>query len=203
MKQLILKALKLTFRTLLKLLFRVELVGEEHYHAAGERVLIVANHTSFLDAALLTLFLPGKPTFAINTEMAQRKIFRPFYAFATLFPMDPTNPLSTKALIKYLKGDRKAVIFPEGRITTTGSLMKIYDGPGMVAEHAESTILPVRIDGAERSPLSRLQGIVPLRWLPKIKITILPRRASSRRRGSAATNSANTRASGSTASWSI
>jgi len=176
MKQLILKTLKLAFRSLLVLLYRVDIKGLEHYHAAGKRVLIVANHTSFLDAALLTLFLPGKPTFAINTEISQRLIFRPFLAFATLFPMDPTNPLSTKSLINYLKGDRRAVIFPEGRITVTGSLMKIYDGTGMVAERADATVLPIRIEGAQLTPFSRLRGVIKLRWFPKVTMTILPAR---------------------------
>jgi len=31
---------------LLDLFFRVEVKGLEHYHAAGDKVLIVANHTS-------------------------------------------------------------------------------------------------------------------------------------------------------------
>ena len=52
---------------LLRLLYRVELRGIENYAAAGERVVIVANHVSFLDAVLIACFLPGRPTFAINS----------------------------------------------------------------------------------------------------------------------------------------
>ncbi len=48
---------------ILKTLYRVEIKGLEHYQAAGERVVIIANHTSFLDAALLSSFLPDKLTF--------------------------------------------------------------------------------------------------------------------------------------------
>ena len=49
---------------------------------------------------------------------------------------DPTNPMSTKSIINEIRGDRKCVIFPEGRITVTGSLMKVYEGPGMMANKA-------------------------------------------------------------------
>ncbi len=43
---------------LLKLIYRIEVRGIEHYYAAGERVLIIANHQSFLDPLLLSACLP-------------------------------------------------------------------------------------------------------------------------------------------------
>ncbi|NIR98137.1 MAG: AMP-binding protein [Gammaproteobacteria bacterium] len=164
-------------RWLLRRLYHVRLEGLDHFAQAGERVLVIANHTSFLDALLLAAFLPGKLTFAVNTHIARRRLFRLFLALAHIFPMDPTNPLSVKSLVRYLRKDRKAVIFPEGRITVTGALMKIYDGPGLVADKADATVLPVRIDGAQYTPFSRLRGRVRLRWFPPITLTVLaPRR---------------------------
>ena len=158
----------------LTLLYKVEVHGLEHYHAAGKRVLIVANHTSFLDPLLLGVFLPGEQTFAINTYISENPWMKPFRALAQLFPMDPTNPLASKALIKHLKEDKPAVIFPEGRITVTGALMKIYDGAGMVADRSGAVVLPVRIEGALYTPFSRMRGRVRLRWFPKITLNILP-----------------------------
>ena len=166
--------LKSLFRWLLTLLYQVEVRGIDHFAAAGKRVLIVANHISFLDPLLLGVFLPGRVTFAINTQIAQRWWVKPFLQFARVFEMDPTNPLSLKTLIHHLREDNKTVIFPEGRITVTGSLMKIYDGPGMVADKADATILPVRINGAEYTYFSKLRNLVRLRWFPKITIDILP-----------------------------
>ena len=168
--------LKHALRWLLATAYRAELTGIEHYHAAGQRVLIVANHTSFLDAALLAAFLPDKLTFAIDSYVAQRWWVRPFLALVDAFPMNPASPYATRALIRHLQTDRKAVIFPEGRITVTGALMKIYDGTGMVADKSGAMILPVRIDGAQYTPFSRLRGRVRLRWFPKIRLTVLPPR---------------------------
>lgn len=164
-------------RWVLKALYKVEVKGLEHLEGAGNRVLIVANHTSFLDAVLLVAFLPGKLTFAVNTFIAQNPLFKPFLALARIFPMDPTNPLSAKSLIRYLQQDNRAVIFPEGRITVTGALMKVYDGTGLVADKSEAVVVPVRIDGAQYTPFSRLRGRVRLRWFPPIRLTVLePRR---------------------------
>src|SRR4051794_13112890 len=109
-------------RALLRVLYRVRIVGIEHYAHAGKRVLIIANHTSFLDAVLLAVFLPGRLTFAINSDIARRWWVRPFLKLVDCFPLDPTNPYSLKSLIRYIAQDRHAAIFPEGRITVTGSL---------------------------------------------------------------------------------
>jgi acyl-[acyl-carrier-protein]-phospholipid O-acyltransferase / long-chain-fatty-acid--[acyl-carrier-protein] ligase len=164
---------KILYR-LLKLIYRVEVHGLQNYYQAGKRVLIIANHTSFLDPLLLGVFLPDRITFAINTQISQRWWLKPFLSLSQVFPMDATHPLSLKNLIHHLKTDTKTVIFPEGRITVTGSLMKTYDGTGMIADKSDAMILPIRISGGEYTHFSRLKNIVRQRFFPKITLTILP-----------------------------
>ncbi len=62
------------------------------------------------------------------------------------FPVDPANPFSTKTMVRAVRDGERLVVFPEGRITTTGALMKVYEGAGMVADKAEAPSVPVRID---------------------------------------------------------
>ncbi len=166
--------MRLIIKMLLSWIFRVQVTGLEHYSQAGERVLIVANHQSFLDALLLATFLPKQPFFAINSFVADRWYIKPFLALANTFPLDPTNPMATKTMIARLKQGGHCVIFPEGRITVTGALMKVYEGPGMIADKADAQILPVRIEGAQYTPLSRLKGKVRIRWFTPISLHILP-----------------------------
>jgi len=173
------KIIKAILHWLFTSLYQVEVKGLDYYHQAGDRVLIIANHTSYLDAVLLAIFLPDKLTFTVNTRIAKAWWVRPALSLVNFFPMDPTNPLSTKSLIKYLKQDHKAVIFPEGRITVTGALMKIYQGPGLVADKSGASLLPVRIEGAQYTPFSRMRGRVHLRWFPRITLSLLaPRNIS-------------------------
>jgi acyl-[acyl-carrier-protein]-phospholipid O-acyltransferase/long-chain-fatty-acid--[acyl-carrier-protein] ligase len=161
-------------RMVLTFLFRVEIKGLQHYSEAGERVLIIANHTSFLDAALIAAFLPEKLHFAVNSFIAKKWWMKLALMLVDAFPVDPTNPLATKSLIDLIKKDKKCMIFPEGRLTVTGALMKIYEGPGMIADKSGANLLPIRIDGAQYSRFSRLKGKVRRRWFPKITLTVLP-----------------------------
>lgn len=168
--------IKAFIRQILRLLYRVEVRGQEHLDEVAERTLVVANHTSFIDALLLYAFLPFPLTYAINTYHANRWYGRLAGKVAGLFALDPVNPLSIRALIRRVREGGSVVIFPEGRITVTGSLMKVYKGPGLVADRADATLLPVRIDGAQYTPFSRLRGRVRLSWFPKISLTIQPAR---------------------------
>ena len=59
-------------------------------------------------------------------------------------------------------------ILPEGRITVSGSLMKVYDGTAMIADKADAVVVPVRIEGAQRSRLSHLRnGEIKRRGSPR------------------------------------
>ena len=167
---------KSVVRATLKLLYRVEVNGIEHLPKPGEPAVVVVNHVSFLDGVLLGAFLPGKPTFAVNTHIARAWWVKPFLGLFRAFPVDPTNPLAAKAMIKTVREGRTLVIFPEGRITVTGALMKVFDGPGMVADKAGAPIIPVRLDGPQYTPFSRLKGKVRQRWFPKITLTVIPPR---------------------------
>lgn len=166
--------LKQVLHNLLRGVFRLEVHGLEHYAKAGKRVILIANHTSYIDGLLIAAVLPEKPAFAINSYMAERWWVKPFLILAKVFPVDSKSPYALREVIEAAKKEEKVLIFPEGRLTLTGSLMKIYEGPGMVAEKAEASILPIRIEGVQYSYFSILKGQFPRHLFPKITITILP-----------------------------
>ncbi len=164
------------FGLLFRLVYRMETKGLENCALAGDRVLIISNHTSFIDAALVASVLPWRVAFAVNTFIARRWWLKPLLCAVDSVAMDPSNPLSAKTLIDALKGGKRCMIFPEGRITVTGALMKVYEGPGMIADRSGAMILPVRIEGAQYTPFSRMKGKVKTRLFPKITLTFLPPR---------------------------
>lgn len=166
---------KIILRALLRLLFRVELRGDPSVFV-NERTLVVANHESFIDGLLLGLTMPVDAVYVVHQQIADRPLFRFLLSFVRHLAVESTSPLAMKQIVKLVESGQPVVIFPEGRITRTGSLMKVYDGAAFVAAKTGATVVPVRIDGAARSYFGRLAGVYPLKVFPKVTISIQPRR---------------------------
>ncbi|WP_292453881.1 acyl-[ACP]--phospholipid O-acyltransferase, partial [Mesorhizobium sp.] len=166
------------FRDFVSILFRaflrLEVEGLDNLKAAGKAPILALNHVSFLDGPLALTLTDEEPVFAIDYTIAQAWWMKPFMKLARALPLNPAKPMSTRTLIKIVQGGDPLVIFPEGRITVTGGLMKVYDGAAMVADKTGSMVVPVRIEGLEKSYFSRLTSQhVRHRLFPKVKVTIL------------------------------
>jgi acyl-[acyl-carrier-protein]-phospholipid O-acyltransferase/long-chain-fatty-acid--[acyl-carrier-protein] ligase len=162
--------------TMLRAFYRMEVKGAENLDPgkAGPNPIVALNHVSFLDAAVALSLMDKEPVFAIDYQIAQRWWVKPFLKLTRAMPLDPSKPMATRTLINAVKAGEPLVIFPEGRITVTGSLMKVYDGVGLIADKSGALVVPVRIDGLEATPFSRLsRSQVNRRWFPKVIVTVL------------------------------
>jgi acyl-[acyl-carrier-protein]-phospholipid O-acyltransferase/long-chain-fatty-acid--[acyl-carrier-protein] ligase len=172
---------KLVAKGLFKLVYRVEVQGLEHYHAVDQTeqpLLIISNHVSTLDGPLLDLFIPGETTFMVDASHTEKWYERFILNMCSFFTVDLHSPYAAKHMIAELKKGKQCMIFPEGRITTTGSLMKVYQGTAMVAEKTGAVVLPVHIGGAIYSKFSYLDGtkfaFIKQFWFPKITVSLQP-----------------------------
>jgi acyl-[acyl-carrier-protein]-phospholipid O-acyltransferase/long-chain-fatty-acid--[acyl-carrier-protein] ligase len=162
--------LSIVFRTL----YRLEVTGLENIAKAGDNAIIAMNHVSFLDPPIAMAILPKRPVFAVDVGISKRWWIQPFLPFVHTMALDPLKPMAMRAVINAVREGNMLVIFPEGRITLTGTLMKIYDGAAMIADKSDAMVVPVRIEGPEQTVFSRLRSTqVRRRWFPKIKVTIL------------------------------
>lgn len=165
-------------------ILRLEVKGLENFPEPGTRAIIAPNHVSLLDAPLLHATMPAHTTYAIDTHMAQQWWIRPFLGFVNWHSVDPTRPMGMRDLIAAVKGGEQLVIFPEGRLSVTGSLMKVYDGTALIADKADAFVVPVRIDGPERAmgwsymrPTQIAKALFPkttLTILPPVKLALDP-----------------------------
>lgn len=164
---------------LFRAFFRLEVKGLENLEKAGPTPILALNHVSYLDAVLALAITENgalrKPVFAIHSDIAKRWWVKPFLPLVNAVPLDPTKPMGTRTLIRLVEAGNPLVIFPEGRITVTGSLMKVYDGAAMVADKTRSMVVPIKIDGLEQTFASHLSSMQTRRRLfPKVRVTINP-----------------------------
>ena len=112
--------LKLIFKFILKLLYRVTVHGFEHYPQTQDPIIIIANHTTQLDSLLLYAWLPRTPVFVTNLHRSD--YLRGFQYFAPTEPIDPNNPKAIKKLIKVIQNGKNIMIFPEGQLNQNGRM---------------------------------------------------------------------------------
>jgi acyl-[acyl-carrier-protein]-phospholipid O-acyltransferase/long-chain-fatty-acid--[acyl-carrier-protein] ligase len=160
-------------RVLMRLLFRVRVYGELGRH---ERLLIVANHQSFVDGIALGAFLPFMPTWLVHQQQASRWFFALGLRFLPHLVVDTQSPMAIKTMVRLVEQGTPVMVFPEGRVSNTGGQMKVYDGPAFVAAKTGADVVVVQIDGLIYSKFSRMSGDFPRKWFPRVTITICPPR---------------------------
>lgn len=156
---------------LIRILFRLKIDHRDRLVFDGPTV-IMPNHVSFLDALLLYLMLPSSVWFVVNTEIASRPLVALALRFCNHVKIDNRNPYSLRTIISVVREVNPVVLFPEGRISNTGGLMKMYTGAALIAWKTNAKVFPIILRGPEYSLLSRIKDKVKPRWLPKIRIFI-------------------------------
>lgn len=159
---------------ILNTLYSIKVKGLDNYRAAKGRTIIIANNNSFLDPLIMAAVLPDDIAFVVDGTVAKRFWVRIFLKCIRHYPVDATNAMAVKTIIDEVKKGRKIVIFPEGRISTTGGVMKIYPGPAMIAEKSGAAILPVFIQGTEYSRFAYFGRKLRHRPATKFTVNIMP-----------------------------
>jgi len=165
--------IRAVFRLILRLVLRVEVNGDTRQLLHGKS-LIVANHDSLLDGVLLGLLLPGNPSVVVTREALGSGVVRVLMKAVPFVVLDPARPLAVKRLIRQVRQGGVVALFPQGRVTTTGGVMKMYDSAGIIASRCDADIIPVRITGTLHSWLGGTGGNFPRRWFPRVTLSIQP-----------------------------
>lgn len=166
---------KKTWRWVLTKLFKVEISGLENLPAAGQRALIIPNHTSYLDMLLISTFVDQKILFAMNEQWLESRAIRILASLMDVRPLVSSNPLTIKDMVEELKADKLCMVFTHGLVQDGNTRLKIYEGAAMMAYKADAPIVPIQISGARHTFFSRvLKKNANFRLFPKITLKILP-----------------------------
>ena len=150
-KKFVRKVTKGFFIALYKLVFRMEITGEENKTKAAENggFIICANHVNILDAVAVVVFSKEKIRFIGKYDLARIGIVR---WLAHLFDVIPikrnTQDLEAmKRCLKALKNNEILGIFPEGTRRGLAKNQKVKNGAAFMAMRAGVPVVPVGISG--------------------------------------------------------
>jgi acyl-[acyl-carrier-protein]-phospholipid O-acyltransferase/long-chain-fatty-acid--[acyl-carrier-protein] ligase len=130
-----------------RLLYRVRVLGVGHVPARGGAVLI-ANHLSYVDAAVLQLACPRPIRFVAYGGPGTNALLRLIFRLAGAIVIAPRQPSRwLRSSIAALNRGELICVFPEGGISRTGQLMGLRRGFELMARRARVPVVPVAIDG--------------------------------------------------------
>ncbi|HVU15896.1 MAG TPA: AMP-binding protein [Candidatus Didemnitutus sp.] len=168
--------MKALARLLLRFCFGFKAEGTESLHTPGP-VLLVPNHTSWLDWLFLYAVLDNDWKFVTSSTTANSNwILRRVMMNRRTFPVDQTSPYAVRDMAGYLEKGGRLVLFAEGRLSLTGSLMKIYDGTGFLVRRTNAKVITCYLRGANRLRFVRHHGW--RKWFPRVSAHFSPPRTA-------------------------
>ncbi len=115
-----------------------------------KRGLVCANHSSFLDPALiLCAFWKRRLHFLATADLFQSPVKKFFFSRMNCIPVDKQNFSmdSLHSVCDELKGDKMVIIFPEGSVhaESNGEVGEFKNGAMLMSYLAEADLIPMYI----------------------------------------------------------
>ena len=142
--------------------YRVHVIGRDHFPAKGG-ALLVCNHMSFVDAALLVAATDRPIRFIMHQDIYNHPVVKPFAKMGRAIPISseqhPRELLqSLHVASDALRNGEIVCIFAEGQITRTGQLLPFRRGLERIMKGVDTPIIPVNLDGVWGSIFSFERG---------------------------------------------
>lgn len=130
-------------------------------------VVLLPNHTSWVDWLFIAVCLDTSWRFVTSKEGARVSwVHRLVMINRFTFPVETDSPFAVKRIAEYLRSGGKLVIFPEGRLSRTGALMKLFEGTGFLLLKTNAKVITCHVRGAARLPFSPNPN--RKQWFPRV-----------------------------------
>ena len=142
--------------------YRARVIGRDNF-PEKTGALLVCNHMSFVDVALLVAATDRPIRFLMYQGIYDHPVVKPFAKILKAIPISseqhPREMLhSLKVASDALRNDEIVCIFAEGQITRTGQLLPFRRGLERIMKGVEVPIIPVNLDGVWGSIFSFERG---------------------------------------------
>ncbi len=115
-------------------------------------VIVVSNHSSFLDIPLICRTIPVNLHFTAKSQVKKMPLFGIYMMATGMIFIDRTNRQkainSINEAANLIRSGKNVLIYPEGRRSTNGQIGKFKKGAFHLAIKSGADIVPVGIKGA-------------------------------------------------------
>jgi long-chain acyl-CoA synthetase len=156
-----------------QLFARLRVEGLEHLADLDGPVVFAANHQSHMDTPVILAALPPRWRYRVAPAMAKEFFDAYFYPerhswgarltsglnyflaslFFNAFPL-PQREAGTRQTLRYIgeltSQGYSILIFPEGKRTERGEIIRFQPGVGMIAARLNLPVVPIRLEGLDR-----------------------------------------------------
>ena len=158
--------MKTLLRLLVRWLFRFRAYNEAVLNAPGP-VLLIPNHQTLIDWLFVGVCLDEDWRFVVSSVAARTSwLHRKISINRRTFLIDNTSPYSLKRMAEYLQAGGRLVLFAEGRLSRTGSLMKLFDGTGFLLHKTRAKVITCYLRGVDRQRLTVHRNLK--QWFPRV-----------------------------------
>ncbi|HWN96547.1 MAG TPA: AMP-binding protein, partial [Methylomirabilota bacterium] len=158
--------MKTLLRFLLRRLYGFRAYNEEVLKTPGP-VLLLPNHVSWIDWLFLLACTDEDWRCVVSAKAAQTSwLHRKIMINRRTFPIDTDSPYAVKHMAEFLAQGGRLALFPEGRLSRTGTLMKLFDGTGFLLHKTNAKVITCYLRGAHRLPLSPNPNCK--KWFPSV-----------------------------------
>jgi acyl-[acyl-carrier-protein]-phospholipid O-acyltransferase/long-chain-fatty-acid--[acyl-carrier-protein] ligase len=158
--------MKTLLRFFLRLLFGFRAYNEEVLKTPGP-VLLLPNHVSWLDWLFLLVCTDKDWKGVVSERTAHTSwLHRKIMINRRTFPIDTDSSYAVKHVAEFLAQGGRLALFPEGRLSRTGTLMKLFDGTGFLLHKTGAKVITCYLRGAHRLPASPNPN--RKKWFPRI-----------------------------------
>lgn len=156
-------------RALVHLIYRPKYYGFDKIPETGPAVLI-ANHVSYLDGLIIHAGCNRPVRYIIDKSIYEVPVVHHFMSRAGAIPIAPKREIVEQALDQVseaLRNGELVCIFPEGRLTYTGSLGRFKPGIEFIIKRDPVPVYPIALNGLWGSIFSRKYLKARFRWFPR------------------------------------
>lgn len=152
---------------------KLEVLGKENFDIENPNpVIIVANHTSYMDIPIVCRSIPVNLHFTAKSQIKRMPVFGIYMRATGMIFIDRSDKKkaieSINEAAKLIREGKNVIIYPEGKRSTTGQVAQFKKGAFHLAVKSGADIVPLAIEGA-----AGVWPKVPFKIMPgRIKATI-------------------------------